>query len=377
MEKKYNLKSRKRPAYTDYDSLYKEIILRLESFCRFITAMNNSTSSANSSIDNRLSLYTQLATAICLAILSQITVTSNVLLLLTIFKDPLKCFRTPATYFIVALAVVDLTTGLFIEPFHIIYRVARYIKWSLTPGEPYYTMNQIGSCLSYVGLNSSFLLVLGLILTQFFAITYPHHYRSVVTTRRVLACVCFSLVYFTGFILLMFVGVPKTTLFQVDLHLHSTLITILLIIGSAMLLRSFRQFAKASHRIGGGRTFAGHADAGGQTCKPRSNKISERQFTIVTLLLSGILIVCSLPHIITVHIKFYMKQKTPQERLDLSAAITIGDAMMFVKVALDAFIYAWRLTKYRRSLKIVLACRPNQVASEETEVKTMDNVSIE
>jgi hypothetical protein len=272
--------------------------------------------------------------------------------------------------------MVDLTTGLLVEPFLTMHRVARYVKWSRTPGEPYHNLLQFGSWLSYLGLNASFLLVLGLILTQFIAITYPHHSRSVVKTRRVLACVGFSLLYFTGFILLQFIGVAKAVLFQVDLHLHSTLITILLILGSAMLLRSYRQFAKESRRLGGGRNVDNRVE-GGYTGKPRTNRINEKQFTIVTLILSGILIVCSLPHIITLHIKFYTKQETLQESPDLSAAITIADEMMFVKVALDAFIYAWRLTKYRRSLKLVLTCRTNQVASETTEVRTMQNFTFQ
>ena len=337
-------------------------------------AMSNSTNSSYST-DYRFYFYTQLATGICLAILSPLTITSNVLLLLTIFKDPLRCFRAPATFFIVALASVDLATGLLVEPFFIVYRAARYEKWSSAPGEPYRTLQQFGVWLSYVGLNASFLLVLGLILTQYIAITYPHHYRSEVTTRRVLACVGFSLVYFTGFILLQFVAVPKEILFQEDLHLHSTLITILLILSSAMLLRSFRRFAKESRRLGGLRNLENRVEDG-FAGKPPTNRISEKQFTIVTLILSGILIVCSLPHLITVHLKFYTEQETQQERLDLSAALTIADEMMFVKVALDGFIYAWRLTKYRRSLKLVLTCRSNQVTSETTEVRTMENFTV-
>lgn len=337
--------------------------------------MNNSTISY--SIDYRFYFYTQLATAICLAILSPITIASNVLLLVTIFKDPVKCFRAPATYFIIALASVDLATGLLVEPFFIEYRVARYVKWSPTPGEPHYTLQQIGAWLSYVGLNASFLLVLGLILTQYIAITHPHHYRSVVTTRRVLACVGFSLAYFTGFILLQFVVFPKKTLFQVDLHLHSTLITVLLALSSAMLLRSFRQFAAESRRIWGLRGIQAQLVHGRHTGIPRTNRISEKQFTIVTLLLSGIFIVCSLPHIITVHIRLYKKQKTLQDNLDLSAAISVADEMMFVKVASDAFIYAWRLRKYRRSLKLVLTCHSNQVLPETTEVRTMENFTFQ
>ena len=59
--------------------------------------MNNNTSLP--SADLTLYLNTQLATAVFLMILTPVTVISNVLLLVTIFKDPLKCFRSPATYF--------------------------------------------------------------------------------------------------------------------------------------------------------------------------------------------------------------------------------------------------------------------------------------
>ena len=333
-------------------------------------------SNSSFAVDLNFFFYTQLATGICLAILSPLTIVSNALLLLTIFKDPLRCFRTPATYFIVALAVVDLTTGLLVEPFFVLYRFVRYSTWSLIIGEPYYTLREIGIWLSYVGLNASFLLVLGLISTQYLAITYPHLYRSIVTTRRVLACVVSCVGYFTGFILLQFVVSPQLTLFQVDLHLHSTLITILLIVGSAMLLRSFRQFAKTSRRLAGGNSIE-QRTIRGRGNKPRTNRISERQFTIVTLFLAGILIVCALPHIITLHIRFYTKIETRQEWLDLSAVITIGDEMMFVKVALDAFIYAWRLKKYRRSLKMALSCGTNIVESEIIVVRTMDNFTFQ
>lgn len=330
------------------------------------------------STDLTLYLTTQLGTAICLMVLAPVTIISNVLLLLTIFKDPLKCFRTPATYFIVALALVDFITGMLIEPFFIMSRMVKYMTWPLKLREPYQGLATFGAMFSYVGLNSSFLLVLGLIWSQFIAITFPHRYRSIVTTRRVLAFIGLSCVYFTGFILLQFAGVPLQTLFRVDLHLHSTLITVLLMLGSFMLLRSFRNVAQTSRRLGArGVQNSETRDARGHASRTRSNRISERQFTIVTLLLSGILIVCSLPHIALLHINFYTKQETLQERLDLRAGITIGDEMMFLKVALDAFIYAWRLTKYRRSLKIVVSCRPNLVKPDIPEIRTMDNFTFQ
>lgn len=317
--------------------------------------MNNSIPSNPSSTDYRFYLYTQLATGISLAILSPVTIVSNVLLLLTVYKDPLKCFRTPATCLIVALALVDLTTGLVVEPFFVIYRVASYVKWSPYVGQSYYNLLLIGSWISTVCLNSSFLLVLALIWSQFIAITYPQRYRFFVTTRRVLAFVAFSWLYLTGFTLLQFAGVSRETLLQVNLHFHSTLITILLIVGSAILLKSLRRLLEASRRL--------------------EDETSVRQLTIVTLLLSAILIVSALPHVITLHIWFYAKQETLQEMLDLSAVLTIEDEMLFIKVACDAFIYAWRLPHYRKSLKLVLTCTGNQGRhhgrTEATEMVTM------
>ena len=107
---------------------------------------------------------------------------------------------------------------------------------------------------SYVGFNSSFLLLLGLIWSQSTAVTFPRHsYHSIVITRRVLACIGFSCAHFTSFILLQFAAVPLQTLLHVDVHIHSTLITVLLMLGSFMLLRSFRKFAHTTRRLRGAR----------------------------------------------------------------------------------------------------------------------------
>ncbi|XP_068680191.1 adenosine receptor A3-like [Montipora foliosa] len=299
---------------------------------------------------------------ICLLFLSPITIISNALLLLTLFRDPLKCFRNPAAYFVVALALVDISTGILVEPFFVMNRVVKFVTWSLVLREPYKTLFRFGSIFSYVVLNASFLLVLGLILAQYMAITFPHRYRSIVTTSRVLVFICTACVYFSGFIsVLQFAGVSIQTLFRMDLHLHSTLITVLLILFSFMLLRSLRKFAKTALHLGVGAQNSSRMDARGNVHLTRTKKINEKQFTIVVLLLSGILIVCALPHIISVHISLYAKIETPQESLDLNAVVTIGDEMMFLKVALDAFIYAWRLPKYRRSLKIIMGYESTRV----------------
>ena len=94
------------------------------------------------------------------------------------------------------------------------------------------------------------------------------------------------------------------SLLQINLHFHATVITILLFVGSAILLRSLRRFAKES----------------------RQNEDDKglRQLTVATLFLSAILIACALAHIITLSIWFYTELETPQ--------LTIADEMLFIKV---------------------------------------------
>ena len=188
-------------------------------------------------------------------------------------------------------------------------------------------------------------------LVQFLAITHPQRYRSAITTRRILVFVGVSMLYFTGFTLLQFIGVPRRSLLQIDLHFHATVITVLLFVGSAILLRSLRRFAKES----------------------RQNEDDKglRQLVVATLFLSAILIACSLAHIITLNIWFYTELETPQDTLHLLAAMTIADEMLFIKVAADAFVYAWRLPYYRKSLKLVLTRAGRQIGKEATEMVTM------
>ena len=92
---------------------------------------------------------------------------------------------------------------------------------------------------------------------------------------------------------------------------------------------------------------------------------------VATLFLSAILIACTLAHIITLNIWFYTELETPQDTLHLYAAMTIADEMLFIKVAADAFIYAWRLPYYRKFLKVVLTRAGRQIGNEATEMVTM------
>ena len=69
----------------------------------------------------------QIASGIFLALVSLAAAMGNGLLLVTIWKDPFKTFRTPTTFFIIGLAVADFLTGIIVCLIQASLSIAGYI----------------------------------------------------------------------------------------------------------------------------------------------------------------------------------------------------------------------------------------------------------
>ena len=317
-------------------------------------------------------LTTLYITAFLLSFLSPITVVSNSLLLVAIYKDPFKAFRTPVTYFIISLAIVDLVIGLVVEPFFAAYYFACYFYKTLTPGKYFDYLFQTGMFVSLVMLSSSFLLVLALTTTQYIAITFPHKYRRIFTKKRVLGSVSCCFIYFALFSGLRFTKIPKEIFYKINLHLHPTVVGILLTVAHIFLYKSFRKFVRKSKAI------RQQSKISRPICQPphvahdnkdnKSEARHQKQLTVVALLLSALLLFSLFPHIVTFYIFIYTKPMSYEFLLNISIALRVSDMVMFLKVALDAYIYAWRHPKYRKAVKDAMFCYTRQATVErETE----------
>ena len=327
---------------------------------------------SNASLDqeNYSSYLTTLyISAFLLSFLSPITVVSNSLLLFAIYKDPFKSFRTPVTYFIISLAVVDLITGLVVEPFFAAYYFACYYYRTLFPGKAFDYLFQMGTFVSLVMFSTSFLLVLALTTTQYIAITFPHKYRRFFTKKRVLVSVSCCFVYFSIFSSLQFAKFPKEIYFKINLHLHPTVVGVLLTAAHILLYVSFRKFVRKSKAI---RQQGIISQSTSQPFKVAHDSKSEakqqKQLTVVALFLSALLLLSLFPHIVTFYVFLYTKHQSYEFLIHVSIALRVSDTIMFLKVALDAYIYAWRHPKYRKAVKGAILCHIMQAARErETE----------
>lgn len=303
----------------------------------------------------------ELGSAFTLAILSPVTVLANILLITAIFKDPLKYFKKPTSYFVLGLSVADLLCGLFVEPFFAMYFLGRYFLASEEFQAISQTLFLVGSMISTVSLNASFVMVLMLSLVQLIAIECPYRYKTWVTKKTVISCVLVTWLYFTVYSFLPILGLDQIVFFKLNLTLHSTLISVILAFVQICMYRAFR--GRLQHHIITNRSLSRYDSTNSPHCstgnkhtsrKPLRYRTFDRNFIIMTFYLAAILLFAAFPHIGVFYFFLYAETTNIQEELSLNILLRTTDLLLFTKVAADAFIFAWRLPSYRKSLEYLI-----------------------
>ena len=325
----------------------------------------NSTQIPRNVLDIRQLLETYyelgIALGIFLAVLSVVTTFGNGLLLLAIWRDPFKSFRTPTTFFIIGLAAADFLTGLAVCPIYAWQYITSYFAIknrdvSLKP--TLQKVVQIGHHLSMATMNSSYIILLLFTWSQFTAISFPHKHRAFVTKKRVGTSVILTWVYSTVFSLLSVMGASHTTVLKIDLYFNTTGSLLLLTVAYFCLYRAFRRQMRRLHSLKTTNSLGRQ--------QRRSGNRRERQFTMVNLLLLTFIIACTMPITIISYLSIHWDIKTASIRMiKFQIGILFANGVLFLKFALDPLIYAWRLSQYRRALKWILFCSRQRTEVDE------------
>ena len=328
-----------------------------------LASSNQTVNRSDTFLQNLIYSRTELASGCTLAVLSPITVTTNVLLLTAIFKDPLKYFKKPTSYFVIGLSGADLLCGLFVEPFFALSYFGRFFRASDEFQAISRTLFLIGSVISTASLNASFVMVLMLSAAQFIAIEYPYRYKTWIRKKFVLPSVLVTWLYFIVFSLLPILGVDQHLFFKLNLTIHATLISVILAILQILTYKAFR--VHSEHRkikknaSSLSRTSQSDSPQNGNRRKLLMKKPSrcrglDRHFIVMTFYLSAILLFSAFPHIAVFYVFLYKQPQSLSEELTLNVLLRITDLLLFAKVAADAFIFAWRLPTYRKSLDFLI-----------------------
>lgn len=279
-------------------------------------------------------------------ILALVTATGNGLLLLAIWKDPLHCFRTPVTLIVLSLAVADFITGVIIDPLHAFLGFVHFLGMEGALKDVIKTVVFINVHLAFITMNTSFLTLLALTWSQFLAISYPHRHRAVVTKRKVVCVIVAIWLYTLIFSLLHNMGVPAVVVANLDTYLNTTCVLIALTWAYIFLYIAYTRHFRRMVPIRIGR----HSiDALGY-----KRHHERRKFVVVNFMLVVFVVVFSLPVLILSHVNVYSQNTLPPEEHRI-AKLLATDALL-IKFALDPYIYAWRLPKFRLAFKRLVKC---------------------
>ena len=91
---------------------------------------NSSTTLQTQDLKHIIQIYlgSHIASGVFLVVATLVTALGNGLLLLAIWKDPFKTFRTPNTFFVIGLAVADFLTGITVCPLTAFQDIGLYIS---------------------------------------------------------------------------------------------------------------------------------------------------------------------------------------------------------------------------------------------------------
>lgn len=308
---------------------------------------NNIANEEREILRNRF-LVTCLLSAIYLCVLSVLTTVSNGVLLVVLYQDPFKSFRHPPSIFIIGLAVADFLTGIAVDPLFAYFYFELY-KDTISSERYNFTLKAAG-VLSSITMNVSFLTILFLSWTQFIAITFPHRHKQLVTTGRVVACMCGIWTYSLLFSSTLLMGVPEKIFQKLDVFLNLSLINVLVLVSYIALHISYqRQIARWVPAQNNALRIV-------DTSEHRRKK-DQKHFVVVSLLLATCLLVFIAPVTVMWYLTLYWTPKTNEEQVKATMANIVVDTTLFMKFLIDPFIYAWRLPKFRHAVSAIFTRR--------------------
>ena len=155
------------------------------------TTHSTFTNESDTSTNRNLFSIVFLSSGIIVGFLAILTVMGNGFLLFTIWKDPYKAFRIPPTVFVIGLAIADLLTGVLVSPVFSHSRLFSYSQKNKTLCvlDRSLLTSKASRNLSLMTMNASYMVLLLLTWSQFYAIRYPHKHRVFITTKRVTTAV--------------------------------------------------------------------------------------------------------------------------------------------------------------------------------------------
>ena len=288
-----------------------------------------------------------LSSAVIMFIVASVTVVGNLLLLLTIRRNHRRLFRTPSTFLIANLGVSDLLVGLLVGYLVFVRDTYRYMQQEVPD-----VVRVLIEAFQGLALFISGCTIIALSADRYIAVSDPMGYRSRVTNKRVKIFI--MMVWISSVLLCQFplTGLDKKIYSIVYLHTHATVPILLL---TAICIKVFR--AMKLHR----REMETLQDSPMNRRREiaRERKMSHTVYTILTLFYLTLI-----PAYITIHIGCWYKGSDIYLRSIFRLADFFSTRFLFLNSAIDPYVYAWRIPKYRQGFMKIISFKRQRPKTE-------------
>ena len=295
--------------------------------------------------------------SIFIIIVSPMTIVANSLLLVTFLVDPLKIFRNPTSYFLIGLAIVDLLTALIQEPIYAACFMLMYFQhpsWTKCK-----SWMKFAAYFSAFPISISASIVFAFTLTQYIVVASPLRYGRMITKKKALLSVVAIYLYHTLFCCLPLMGVPQETKHAIDLFFHRYTVVLVTIVVYIILHYTMKKKMTAGRSL--------------QSEEGRHVQV-QRSFVRLNVVLLIIMIMSFLPSVILMTIRFFLDDIfTARYGIRVLVVNLMTDNLLYLKFLFDPIVYAWRMSKYRKSLKsTVYRNKDKESSRSENETKLTD-----
>ncbi|XP_031551913.1 melanopsin-like [Actinia tenebrosa] len=282
--------------------------------------------------------------AIIQSLVAVLSVVTNGLLLVVLYKNPNKSFRKPFSVLIIALVATDFLKGLLADS------ISAWINYQYAFGRSTWLVDDWNfyTVLDYALDNAATLLVILFAADRLVALVFSLYYRSSVTARKTSAAVAIVWVYSLAFSGVQFAGMEDTKYDLLDVFLHIVIPMITMFIIHTTMYCFLKKKRKVEN--------AAYANSNQET--PRwiqKNLTIERNFRFVAIFITLTLTISQLPYLSLVLLKWKCQECLESEWLEeyeLFAEFTLC-----ITSVINPMLYCWRVKQYRRSLKALVTCK--------------------
>ena len=288
-------------------------------------------------------------------VMAPIIVLGNLLVLLAVWKDPLKKLRSsPSNFILVSMAVADLSVGLVVCP------ITAYWGWVIfDKGTSPFDLSVIFA-INVFSVNVSFGHMFLLTVDRLLAVVKPLQYRVIITNKRAVIASCVCWIYFLAFgcsfLMLRDYFAIMGAVYNVQLL---SILVSMLIMYTVITIR-LRRYSKTRMNK--------------PIHSPNSLLVilqrEKRLFKAISIVICAFLI-CYMPWFIVQLLIYLCKPCHPHLAL-LMIFFGFSGSLTYANSGLNPMLYSWRLPRYRETFKyfwkkraLKIKAQTNKNSSEE------------